>query len=348
MKRMIRFGLLIFLFAGCLALLVSEARAQADDAAAVIDATALIEETAGEGGAPSGMDRDPSLPLGEVQRAWDTAPATSGIYNVAYHPDKVIKLRVRQSMTTTIVLPEWEEIGDIYLGDNVVFNAEKTRPNILIARVVFIGADTNLTVVGRTSGHIYTFYLRAIGIDAPDVPDVTVKVLAARPAALTAPLASVETAPEPTVTAEGTGATAATGYERTAGKGLEDPDYLEEIPFDPAALRFDFSMSGEKSIAPERVFSDGIFTYFDYGDRWDRTDLPAVYRVVDGVDTPTNVRYKGSMVIVEAAGAFTLRNGQRVVCVRPAGWEPEGSYAEPQATTWSSNEPAQRGNQAHK
>ena len=51
-----------------------------------------------------------------------------------------------------------------------------------------------------------------------------------------------------------------------------------------------------------------------------------VYRVVDGVDTPVNTRTKGHMLIAESSGAFTLRNGQRVVCVRPVGYVPDGSY----------------------
>ena len=80
---------------------------------------------------------------------------------------------------------------------------------------------------------------------------------------------------------------------------------LFRSPFDPGKLSFEFDMSGDSSIAPKRVFSDGIFTWFDYGDRWDRSDLPAVYRVVDGVDTPVNTRVKGTMLVAEAAGAFT-------------------------------------------
>src|SRR5260370_10582803 len=94
----------------------------------------------------------------------------------------------------------------------------------------------------------------------------------------------------------------------------------------PGTRTCDFSMSGEGSIGPQRVFSDGVFTWFDYGARWDCEGLPAVYRVIDGVDTPVNTRIKGSMLVAEASGAFTLRNGQRTVCVRPEGFEPDGSY----------------------
>jgi hypothetical protein len=62
---------------------------------------------------------------------------------------------------------------------------------------------------------------------------------------------------------------------------------------------------------------DGIFTFFDFGDRWDSADLPAVYRVVDGVDTPVNTRIKGTMLIAEASGAFSCETGsERCACGR--------------------------------
>jgi hypothetical protein len=115
--------------------------------------------------------------------------------------------------------------------------------------------------------------------------------------------------------------------------GELSPDFVKGIGFDPAKLRFDFSMSGDRTIAPKRVFSDGIFTFFDFGERWTSTDLPAVYRVVDGVDTPVNTRIRGTMLIAEASGAFTLRNGQRTVCVRPEGADPDGTYKPPAAAT---------------
>ena len=292
----------------------------------IIDAASMADEVEAQMGGDFGtMERDPSTPLGQIQDAWDEAPGNAGVYNVAYDPDKVIRLRVRKHMTTTIVFPEWETIGDIYLGDTFVFVAEQTRPNILVTRVSHSGADTSLTVVGAQSGHVYTFYLRAVGVNAREVPDVMVRVMAMPPTPLQSSRWEGEgrgLSEEVQEAAADVAAAASPVGAEPENVGLEDPDFLEAIEFDPAKLRFDFNMSGDRTIAPERVFSDGIFTYFDYGERWEETDLPAIYRVVDGIDTPQNVRYRGSMIVVESAGAFTLRNGQRVVCVRPAGWEP--------------------------
>jgi ComB9 competence protein len=282
------------------------------------------------------MNRAAGLPMGQIQGAWDSAPDNAGVYTVPYRPDQVVRVRTRLYMTTTIVLPSWENIGDFIIGDDMVFSARKIRSNVLVVRAQHIGADATLTVVGERSGWIYPFYLRAEGTNSKTIPDVTVYVKATPPLAVEyasraeAQAAAIAAANIAAATGDGpippkAGAPAGTAAGAQPGEGprglqvesgVEDPDYLKPIKFDPALMSFDFSMSGDRSIAPVRVFEDGLFTYFDYGDKWDGSDLPAVYRVVDGIDTPQNPRYRGSMIIVESTGDFTLRNGQRVVCVR--------------------------------
>jgi type IV secretory pathway VirB9-like protein len=164
-----------------------------------------------------------------------------------------------------------------------------------------------------------------------NVPDVVVYLHAAPPAVgvLVAPTGKDAKAKK------GAAVNLAAGAGRQV-TGETSPDFLKPVAFDPDKLNFNFDMSGDRSIAPTRVFTDGVFTWFDYGDRWDREDLPAVYRVVDGVDTPVNTRVNGTILVAEAVGAFTLRNGQRTVCVRPEGWEPTGKYAAPPAASGSS------------
>jgi ComB9 competence protein len=180
------------------------------------------------------------------------------------------------------------------------------------------------------SGNVYAFYVRAEGASSVNVPDVLVYIRAPIPISMIGRVVK-ETAEAPqkdTVKAAGPKSTRATAKDASArnATGELTPDFVKGIGFDPQKLRFDFSMSGDRSIAPARVFTDGVFTFFDFGDRWDSSDLPAIYRVVDGVDTPVNTRIKGTMLIAESSGAFTLRNGQRTVCVRPEGFDPEGTY----------------------
>jgi len=306
--------------------------AQAQKAADIInlaDPAAVEAQLKGEFGE---VERRPSLPLGAVQEAWGSADAKAGIYTVAYAPDEIVRLRIREKMPVTIVLPDWEEIGPIANGDPFVFGYQQIQKNMVVVEAAHVGADASLTIVGKASGRVYAFYLRAEGFNAAQIPDVVVYVKAAAPNGSRSvmgapPLSAARPAPAAEAPSPGTAGPAAPVLGRKAG--LTDPDYLREVSFDPEKLRFDFTMAGDRSIAPERVFSDGVFTYFDFGTRWEGTDLPAVWRVVDGIDTPQNTRIRGSMLIAEATGAFTLRNGQRVVCVRPEGWEPTAKPARP-------------------
>lgn len=297
--------------------------AQAQTAADVINAVEPVAplENMVKGDYP-GMKRESNV-VGAIQRAWDNSPGNAGVFVARYSADQVFKIRVREFMTTTIILPEWESIGKAVLGDSYGFKAEQTQPHILVVRSALSGADTTLTVIGE-SGRVYPFYIRAEGYNSQNVPDVAVYVKADRPSDPAHPTDAVAAKSGKSEKGKATEKKSVDRARNTPG--LEDPDWLRAIPFDPSKLRFDFSMSGDKSISPDRVFSDGLFTYFDYGSDWDGTDLPVVYRVVDGVDTPVNTRSQGSMLIAESAGAFTLRNGQRVVCIRPHGYVPDGSY----------------------
>ena len=95
----------------------------------------------------------------------------------------------------------------------------------------------------------------------------------------------------------------------------EEAEYLERVVHDPSELSFQFAMAGDASIAPDRVYSDGVRTWFDYGNRIKKVNLPTIYNVVDGIDTLINVVRVGNKLVAHAAGDFTLRNGQRVTCV---------------------------------
>lgn len=268
------------------------------------------------------MERQPALPLGQIQRAWDKAPPKAGVYEVEYKADQVVKIRVRQYMPTTIVFPSWETFSAApLLGDTFAFEAAFEAGNKLVIRAKQVGADTAVTVFGD-SGNVYAFYVRAEGPNSKNIPDVLVYVHAPMPLSVLGKMMGAKGGPG----AGGVKLASASSGAIGPGTGKKNPDFLHDVPFDPSKLRFDFTMSGDKTIAPERVFSDGVFTWFDFGDKWLSSDLPAVYRVVDGVDTPVNTRVKGTMLVAEATGAFTLRNGQRTVCVRPAGYVPEGTY----------------------
>lgn len=285
----------------------------------------------------------PSVPLGAIQQAWDAADQKAGVYAVKFRGDEVIRLRVREFMPTTVVFPEWEEIKATIVGDKDGLLVDQVSPRILIIRAGYVGADGGVTVIGK-SGLVYPFYVRLEGVESKFTSDVKVTIQAENPAREVieqAGGAAREPERKPAADAPAGREGAAAKPESQAGlshgeredrrrgsqTGESSPDYLTPVKVSPENISFEFTMSGDRSIAPERVYSDGVFTFFDYGSRWDASDLPVVYRVVDGVDTPVNTRVRGGKLIAETTGAFTLRNGQRVVCIRPKDYVPDGSFA---------------------
>lgn len=252
------------------------------------------------------LSRSESLPLGQIQEVWDEASPNAGVYKASYDPNHIIRIKTRPFVTTTIVLPEWEEVKDISIGDDEFFLTDKKGDNIVSLMSKSEGCDTSLTIIGK-KGDVYAFYIRSEGIHSIHIPDIVVYVksnlsrhkridINFLPKDLEKPLTKKDPS-DPS------------------------PDYMETLPFSPESITFSFEMTAQdiesQSIAPEFVYSDGIWTWLDYRERWNKVMLPAVYQVIDGVDTPVNTRVVGTKIIVHGAGSLTLKSGQRIVCITP-------------------------------
>jgi ComB9 competence protein len=242
------------------------------------------------------LERVESQPLGSIQRAWDKASPSAGVYQVVYRPSEVIRFRTREYMTTTIILPQWEQITDIILGDETAYEVKQPKPHLILIRPQeFVGIDSTLTLIGA-SGRIYSFYMRTEGYNSKNISDVSVYVRV--------PIRDREPVPAQA------GNRGQTDVDQTSA-----PDYLEDAYVNPSELSFDFTMAGDPEIAPERVYSDGIRTWFDYGSNINKKSLPTIYKVEDEIDTPINVNREGSKLVAQAVGNFCLKHGNQVTCV---------------------------------
>lgn len=328
------------------------------------------------GGKYPDLNRNTSVTVGALQRAWDIPHASSGqtspgIIRYAWHPNLVMAVRTREFMVTTINLPEWERLTNIIIGDPVVFEARQVKPNIFAIRPTNGGADTNITAMGA-SGNVYNFYIRSEGWNSDNISDFTVFVDKnnqttassvggrAQPAN---PITDIlnggqqgmgDNMSPPAANGYGSLGDPGNGIFKSNGDGSSSivaPDYIREIAFRPENLKFDMrilvSDPDSAEIAPVRVFHDGVWTYFDFGPKADSVRRPIVYLVVDGVDSMVNTRTAGptgNILIAEAIGDFTLRNGNRVVCVmreetyaRRHGQGFLGSYEQPTDTNFDTS-----------
>ena len=257
--------------------------------------------------------------LGAIQQAFDQSTEEAGVYKVTYSQQTLIKLRLREFMTTIVVLPSWEEIVDIIVGDKSTFEASKKESHIFLLKPKdFIGADSNITVLGW-SGLVYTFYVRSEGYNSVNLPDLRVHVHVPGDIPLQFPSQS----------------TSQNGmsWKEDFDKRGENPslqqdrpphsikDYPQTLPPKMDRLNFKWSMTGDQTIAPRQVFSDGVRTWFNFddgaGSKIEEKDLPVISRVLDGVDTPINTRIEGNLIVAETTGIFTLKTGNRITCVYP-------------------------------
>ncbi len=287
-------------------------------------ATEVVDELADAKQSPAPrsdrpMNTSTRVSLNAVQAAFDAAPANGNVMTVTYDRAVTYKLRIREMMETLVVLPAGERIKDFVLGDKSNFNfvpLPERRSGKLGGK--YPGADTNLIVVGD-SGNVYSFYVRIDSIQSPYLPVLVVYVEDAADAALK-PLRKAAADVVATMKAQPKAPAAAEAVGEFKDATKEDVEYLRRLASaDPATLYFGYDTSGENALAPQRIFDDGHWTYFQFGaGNLDSVQqLPTVYRVVEGFDVPVNTRVVAGTLIAEAlSSGWTLRSGGQHLCVR--------------------------------
>lgn len=321
-------------------------RAAAAPGAAAPDAPGALDGLPMPDGAVEQADRQregdfgpmlrPGLPGGQIQEAFSYSESSAGVHDFLRCDGCVYKVRTRELMITTLVLPE--PVATVDLGDPAGFAAQLRGETMVALRPHGAGLDTSVTVHGSDGG-LYAFYVRSEGFNSRNVPDLVVRV---RDPSQFAGLDTAGPGGEDAVDDRETGAPAGgrgsgggvgnagddglsplaarAGRELLAGGGGEG-DFVETVAFDPGKLHgwSDYRLWGDDELAPEVVFRDDRFTYLQYGPRWAGLDLPTAYVVVDDVDELVNTRVRGRTYIVEStARLISLKSGARFLCIEYA------------------------------
>jgi ComB9 competence protein len=264
---------------------------------------------------------------GAIQQAWNNPSANKatnqespGYSRFEYVPDKIIPLRLREAMTTTVRFPSDETIEDVYVSDPVSFEAIIPRSNVVLMRVKQPGADGNIVAMG-SSGNLYQFYIRGEAANTKTITDMSVDIMVTNRSRAVASAMGAGSSISGPASAMNMG-----GASRSASASdlKVEADWLRSIGFRPENVVHDLSIyvpqDDSAGVAPERAFRDGQYTYIDYGANADAiNEWPVASLVVQGVETPVNVRTagpNGRMLVVEAIGNITLRNGAKIVCIK--------------------------------
>jgi ComB9 competence protein len=286
-------------------LLVCGASAQVPSTDEVLRALVDPEQIADQVQGEFGNLVQQRMPDGRIQRAWQGAAAGTAVLDADADASAEIKFRIRERAHTLVEWPAWESIASVDVGDTEAVRAELRQigdaaPRHLVLYPVRPGRDTSVTVIGA-SGRSYLLYVQVESDRSTAVPAALVRIAAAAPRHL---------ADATLMPARATGPAPAVAATKA--------DWLEELAFDPAELDFNYTMAGNPAIAPQVVFSDGVFTYLYFGDAFKAVDLPVVSRVIDQIDSPVNSRVQGKTMVVESVvgDGLTLRLGQTFVCIR--------------------------------
>ncbi|MGE4278209.1 MAG: TrbG/VirB9 family P-type conjugative transfer protein [Magnetospirillum sp.] len=250
---------------------------------------------------------------GQVQDAWNDAEPRAGVYVQKLCDDCVYKVRTREFMTTTLILPDDAVITSADPGDAVGFSVKIKASNKLAVRPASWGQDTNLNVYTK-SGAVYPFYIRSETVNSMNVPDLVVKIVGRE-----------KPAPVEVVAPAGTGID---DKEKEAGASAMKPTdgkkkgVIRHVPMDVSKFHGweDYELSGDSELKPETIWRDDFFTYVRYGQKWDGMELSTGYVTVDGIDELANSHVEGTTFVIESvAPLITLKNGKRFLCIRYTG-----------------------------
>ena len=257
-----------------------------------------------------------------LQGAWDEAPDHAGVADLRLCAACVYRVRTRELMVSTLVLPEDRTIERIDVGDSVGFEVRIRGSNLVVVRPRSFGIDTNMNIY--TDKGVMAFYLRSEGFDSGHVPDLVVRI---GQDGLGGDLAGDAPAPPAFDGGGGTGATppareAVPGLPAWPASGGPAPAFGDGHAFDPAELRGwgDYSLRGSETLRPETVFRDDHFTYVHFGDRWREIELPVAFVVIDGIDETVNTRVAGQTLVVESTSPLiSLKSGESFLCIEYQG-----------------------------
>lgn len=280
-----------------------------------------------------------------------------GVIRFRWRPELVMPIRVREYMLTMITLPEWEKASEVLIGENLYFQSKIVRDNTIAIKATASGIDTSVNIIG-SSGNNYTFYVRSESYNTEKLTELSVFVDAAPAKqskdwfrgqgglnnaypehdSPQTPGRDSESegddmidmndygrTPESSQGASG-GSSGQSGRRGTSSGGTASDVssvvagaqwYIPKEDMNFAHKMYEVN-DGDRVIAPNTVYTNGIWTFFHYGKRAASVDHPVVYRVVDGVETLVNTRWIGKnneVLVAEATGDFVLRNGAKTVCI---------------------------------
>lgn len=202
-----------------------------------------------------------------------------------YNPNDVYRYVGHYTYQSFVEFEEGETVGTISMGNPTLWLFEHLGNRLFLKPVGENKSETNMTVI--TNKRVYHFELMAKEAKGINDKDLVFVVKFVYPDEKDKNIVEFPKSP-----------------------ASDEPDMR-----DLSIYNFNYQYTGEKSIAPVKVFDNGEFTYFQFTKK--NAEIPAIFTVDSGgFESLVNFRSAGSYIIVErVAPQFTLRSGSDIVCV---------------------------------
>ena len=198
------------------------------------------------------------------------------------------------AMATTLIFST--KIDSFVLGDELGFKVEELSnlDNALAITPKLIGIDSSLTVFTNDK-KIHTFYIYSTNYKSSKDPDLVVYI-------------DDDNAKNQTQAEK----------QKEEEKYLIIKDGIAELKVKKDEIYDNYlqkALQRNKALLAEEIFNDKQYTYFKY-DKERMPQIPSVFVVIDGQDSPIQSRVIGNYLIAETtAKKFTIRLGNSYVCV---------------------------------
>ena len=222
---------------------------------------------------------------------------TENTKEYTFTENKTQVINTRFAMATTLIFEK--NIDSYIVGDNTGFQVEElpNMKNALAIKPLLIGIDTSLTVFTKDN-KLHTFFIYSTDYKSVKNPNLVVYIKEEK---------QIQKIPDNIII-----------YDEKPENLLIIKDGIAEVKVKKDEIYDKYiqkTLQKNKWLMAEEIFNDKQFTYFKY-DKAKLPQIPTIFTVTDGQDSPIETRVIGNYVIVETVSPkFTIRIGETYVCV---------------------------------
>lgn len=260
-----------------------------------------------------------NLPKGAIQSVWNNNNGKQSIKKFTYNSDLPYKIRLRENMATLVNLPE--DIIQVMIGQQDIVNYNLISNKQILLSPQVSGMDTNMIIIS-SSGTQYVFYLRTEGYTSKNIPDLVYTIERNKKPQLLEVEQNIS------------------GQKSVYKENIKTNDAPKDTPktssdelsvvktnlyfnFDiyaPTSWFLSTENEEHKYILPNKVFTDGTFTYLDYRGKKIPDILATQMKIVlNDIPTLVNFRVVDGFVVVSGVGLIQIQNGDNIYCIEFKG-----------------------------